>query len=150
MGAGPDVRFDWDGSLVLARRLWAFADQLDEVGTTRRDAAGGVLTTWSGVFAGRFAERVEQETTDLARAATHLREGAMAWATAWKVAIDQQNRVFFARACERARADRSLLDRVGGWFTGHDDLPAEPLPREVPLPPHFVPSRGFARYQGVS
>jgi hypothetical protein len=147
MSAGADVRFDWEGSLALARRLWAFADQLDELRTSRRAAAESALAAWHGEFADTFAAAVGQEVADLALGAARLRDGAHDWAAAWTAAIDQQNRVVFARACDRVRSGRSWLDTIGGWLRGHDDLPAEPAPRRVPQPPNFVPERGFAVYE---
>lgn len=146
MRASGDVRFDWDGSLELARRLWAYADQLDALRVARDRAADDLVRSWRGGLLAELTTRLADDSAGLDLAAARLREGALQWADAWRQAVDQQNRVLYARACERARADRGLVDRAIGFFVGHDDLPSPPAPRDAPRPPHFVPFRGFARY----
>jgi hypothetical protein len=145
MWVRADVRFDWEGSLDLARRLWRFADDLDELRRSRSATAARALESWRGAVAVEFGDRLDHELIGLEQAASRLREGACDWAAAWTRAIDQQNHVLHARACERARSERSLLEQIGGWLVGHD-LPEPPAPRPVPQPPAFVPQRGFAVY----
>ena len=144
--AATDVRFDFDGSLGLARRLWRFADELDELGSNRRNQAEQALTTFTGVYGREFAQRISDEVHDLERAAVELRIAASAWAQAWARAINEQNRRLFARECERIERKRSLLDDVTGFFSGHHDLPSQPRERGVPQPPHFAATGSFVRY----
>jgi hypothetical protein len=144
--AAIDVRFDFDGSLALARRLWRYADELQQLGIDRRDHAGHALTTFTGVYGREFAQRVADEARDLDRAAVELRAVASAWADAWARAINEQNRRLFARECDRIESRRSLVDNVKGFFSGHDDLPSQPRERGVPGPPHFAATGSFVRY----
>jgi hypothetical protein len=144
--AAADVRFDFDGSLAVARRMWRFADELDALGAARRDEGEHALTTFTGVYGRQFADRVSSEVHDLGLAAHELRTAAGAWAQAWAHAINEQNRRLFARACERIERDRSLVDSVKGFFGGHHDLPPQPRQLGVPRPPHFAATGSFVRY----
>ena len=141
-----DVRFDWEASLPLARRLWGFADELDELAARRDTEAGKALTTWSGVYANEFGRRISDEVHDLGMAAGELRAAAQAWARAWALAINEQNRRLFARQCRRVERRRSLVDNVVGFFGGHDDLPPQPGELGVPQPPYFAATGSFVRY----
>lgn len=144
--AAANVRFDFDGSLALARRLWRFADELDSVRTARHVAAQQALSTFTGRYGREFEQRLADEVHDLAVAAGELRGAAGAWAQAWSSAINEQNRRLFARECDRVERDRSLADRVVGFFGGHHDLPPQPRQLGVPRPPHFAATGSFARY----
>lgn len=144
--AATDVRFDFDGSLDVARRLWALAGQLDELAAGRRARAEQALATFTGTCAGRFAERIGEEVGQLGTASAELRAVAEAWAEAWASAINEQNRRLFARECARIERSRSLLDDVKGFFTGHDDLPPQPRSLGTPQPPAFAPTGSFVRY----
>ena len=145
-----DVRFDYDGSLDLARRLYRLADQLDPLGAQRRRWGSHALADWTGPLGVEFAGRIDTEIADLARIAGQLRAGAEGWAQAWAGALNQQNRRLFARACDVVRSRRSTMDKVAGFFTGHDDLPPEPFTRPVPTAPHFNPTGTHARYAELS
>ena len=142
-----DVRFDYDGSLDLARRLWQFAERLDGLGAARHEWAGVALLGWEGRFGSEFAGRVDSEFGDLHRLSADLRGAALGWAQAWANAVNQQNRRLYARAVHHTRQQRSLVDRFIGQFTGHDDLPPEPYVRATPTAPHFTPTGGFAVYR---
>ena len=144
--AAADVRFDFDGSLALARRLWRFAEELDDLGTSRRGHAEQALTTFVGMYAREFAQRISGEVHDLGVAAGELRAAAGAWAQAWAAAINEQNRRLFARECDRIEDDRSLFDDIKGFFGGHDDLPPQPHELAVPQPPYFAATGSFVRY----
>jgi hypothetical protein len=150
MGANwNDVRFDYDGSLVLARRLWLLADLLDDRAIGRRDTGDEALVGWLGPLGVEFAGRVATEAADLQRIATELRLAANGWAQAWADALNEQNWRSFARACDVVRSRRSNWDKIGGFFTGHDDLPPEPSTRTTPTAPSFRPTGTFAIYQAL-
>ena len=144
--AAADVRFDFDGSLSLARRLWRFAGELDDLGTSRSGQAQQTLTSFRGVYAEQFAQRISDEVQDLGTAAGELRSAATAWAQAWAAAINEQNRRLFARECDRVESDRDLIDDVKGFFGGHDDLPPQPGELGAPQPPYFAATGSFVRY----
>ncbi len=144
-GAG-DRRFDWDGSLRVARRLWALADSLDGLMGTRIDAAGEALVDWLGAYGEEFRGRIETEASSAATVSDGLRQGAQAWAFQWCDAMNEQNRRLHARAEQQAKDDRNIVEDVWGGIFGHDDLPPAPEPATVPQPPGFWPTRGFARF----
>ena len=144
--AAGAVRFDFEGSLALARRLWHLADGLEELAAGRRAEAEATLTGFTGSHAEQFATRIGNEVYGLSVAAEGARWAASAWAQAWADAINEQNRRLFATECDRIRARRDLVDSVTGFFTGHDDLPRQPALLDVPSPPHFPPTGSFVRY----
>ena len=62
------------------------------------------------------------------------------------MAMDQQNRVLFARKTKEVEDNRSGWDNFWGGLTGHDDLPPEPTPVTKPSAPGFYPTATF--YKG--
>jgi hypothetical protein len=146
MEAAADIRFDFDGALNLARRLWTFATEVDTLGSVRAQHAQVALSTWQGVFGTQFGERINAEITDLGAAAGELRTAANAWATAWALAMNEQNRRLFARRVTEIEDDRSVVDDVVGFFGGHDDLPPEPSELGVPQAPAFAATGSLVRY----
>jgi hypothetical protein len=144
--AAQDVRFDFDGSLQLARRLWQLADQVDQFTSTRVALANDALAEWLGPFGTQFGERITTEYNDLGTGSRQLRTDATGWATCWAQAINEQNRRLRSREVQRVENDRSTLDSVVGFITGHDDLPPEPPEYSPPTPPSFNPTGTFVRY----
>jgi hypothetical protein len=144
--AAGAVRFDFDGSLALARRLWSLADELESLAIKRRTAAERASIGFTGTHAEHFAARVGNELGELTAAAAGSRDAAAAWARSWADAINEQNRRSFAAECDRVRAGRDLADRIAGFFTGHDDLPRQPRVLGAPRPPHFHPTGSLVRY----
>lgn len=139
-----DVRFDYEGSLALARRLWDLADRLDTLGVARNRWGIEALVEWEGRLGDQFADRIDSETSGCARLSADLREAANQWAQAWADALNQQNRRLYARAVHRIRDDRGIVDSIIGGLFGHDDLPPEPSLRSTPIAPAFLPTGGFA------
>jgi hypothetical protein len=135
-GNTTDVRFDFEGSLQLARRLWAYADELETAKGTRRDQVLAALRTWRGPYGDQFRDRATDEYTSLAAIIAGLRTEADQWAGAWKQAMDEQNRRLYARRVDQMKEDRSTLDKVGDFFTGFD-YPPEPAPVAKPGPAGF-------------
>lgn len=146
LSAGGDVRFDYDGSLALARRLWSYADELDRLRAGRHASATSALHDWLGRYGTEFAERTTTDLDDLARVAGDLRGAATGWGAAWAAAINEQNRRIHAREVVRITNARDWRDDVAGFFFGHDDLPPEPRPLGAPQPPWFAPTGSFLRY----
>ena len=135
-GNSQDVRFDFAGSLQLARELWAYADDLEQGKTARRTEAMAALRTWRGPFGDQYRERTTDEQTSLASVIAALRTEADQWAVAWKEATDEQNRRLHARRVEQMKAERSALEKVGDFFTGFD-YPPPPPPVAKPGPAGF-------------
>ena len=146
LSAGSDVKFDWYGSLSLARRLWAFADDLETAATTRGSEVEGALKSWLGAYADEFITRTNDEQTSLTTVVSNLRNDATNWAQAWKLAMDQQNRVLFARKTKEVEDNRSGWDNFTGDLFGHDDLPAAPPTIDVPTEPNFYATGTLKRY----
>jgi hypothetical protein len=139
--AAGDVVFDYEGALLVARRLWAFADALESMMSDRTTAATDALIDWTGPHATSFVSRVDVERGDVSRVVTQFREAADAWAAAWKEAIDQQNRILQARRWEYNRDHQGLFGHLDGVERPHD-----PEPRPVPTPPDFHATGEFENY----
>jgi hypothetical protein len=145
--AASDVVFDFDGALAVAKRLWAFAESIGSVMATREQLANEALATWRGNHAVSFAQRLGTERTDIDTAATWLQAGALEWAAAWKDAMDEQNRILFARECQRRKDEAEWHESgVFGAVFGGPDMPDEPSAVAVPTAPNFEPTGGFVSY----
>ena len=140
-------KFDWYGSLSLARQLWAYADDLEAAATTRierRRRGPQVVARASTPTSSSSAANDEQ--TSLTNVVAGLRNEATGWAQAWKLAMDQQNRVLYARKVKRGRGQPQRLGQLLGW----PDRPRRPpararsrshyrRPRRSPPPPASTP-----------
>lgn len=140
MQAAQDIQFDFEGSLVLARQLWAMAEDARSTMTGRGRLAQEALSTWLGPHGVDFADRVTSEGRQIDAMYTDLRRAADGWAICWKEAMDEQRRIDHARECERIRNSRSLVDSIKGGIFGHDDLPPAPLPVGIPQGPGYAPT----------
>lgn len=143
---GPAVVFDFTGSLELARRLWSMADELDALLGLRRTLGTEALAHWQGVYAVEFVERLDDELTTGSTLVGQLRGEAGGWATEWQKAMDQENWNRYAAAVQRVEDGRGWGDKIGGFFTGHDDLPPTPTGAGLPAASNFLPTRSFANY----
>jgi hypothetical protein len=139
--AAGDVVFDYDGALLMARRLWAFADALESMMRDRAAAATEALVDWTGPHATSFVSRLDVERTDVNRVVVQFRRAAQEWAEAWKEAIDQQNRILQARRWEYNKDHQGLFGGLDGVERPHD-----PEPRPVPSAPDFKATGGFENY----
>jgi hypothetical protein len=133
-----DVVFDYEGALTAARRLWDFADQLNTMMSGRETAETSAQVDFRGPYSAELTGRIDTERTDIDAAVTQLRAGATDWAAAWKDAIDEQNRVRYARAYKYSEENQ-------GWFGRLDGVerPPDPEPVPVPLPPEFTAKGGL-------
>ena len=138
-----DVRFDFDGALRLARQLWSLADDTDTVRTKRTTGAQTALSTWLGDLVPAMIARCEGEQGVLLSCSAELRNGAYAWAAAWKEAMDENNRRRRARKVTEVRDNRSWGESlVDTLFTGDDSDEQVPAARTVATPsaPNFYPT----------
>lgn len=137
------VNFDFEGSLRLARRLWALGDEL-RVEDERRDSHGETaLAEWRGAYATAFAVDRDTERSNRQNMLTLLHTDAREWASLWADAMDEQNRRNRAAEVTKRRESRSGLkkfgDALGVTRDDSDDLPhAAPVP--VPVAPSFSPT----------
>src|SRR6476620_6447659 len=143
LSADRDVQFDWQGSLTLARRLWSLADDLDAAARARSGDAETAAKQWLGTYGEQFVTMSNNDLTSLATVAQGLRGDATSWAAAWKSAMDQQNRVLYARKVKAVEDSRSGWYSLWGGVFGHDDLPPEPTPVATPAAPSFAATGGF-------
>mgnify|MGYP001057108031 CR=1 FL=1 len=147
--AGGRVQFDWDGSLELARKLWALADDLTDEDAGRETQFDTAKAKWRGTYGEQFADRRVTERSSRTNVVTGLRDDARAWAKAWAQAMDQQNKNNRAAEVERVSDDRGLLEK--GWdstFGSDDSDDKVPMPESVPIPtpPGFAPTATEVTY----
>lgn len=151
MPSGGRVQFDFEGSLRMARQLWALAGTLANEDRARESDFETAKARWEGSYGDEFVSRRENERTDRIAVESALREDAQLWAQAWAGAMDQQNRnnrmAHIDELAEELRDDRGWLERnVGDRFTGDDSFDQavsqtpEPAPVPVPTPPLFSPT----------
>ena len=141
--AGGRVQFDFEGSLALARELWAFADEVDTERATRESNFDIASASWRGSYADEFGKRRETERASERAVVVALREDAEAWAKAWAAAMDQQNKNNRVAEVERRSRDRNLLEKAWDSTFGEDDSEQSvPMPAPVPVPtaPAFRPT----------
>lgn len=143
--AAPDVVFDYEGSLQLARRLWTFADAVESARSVRESDAEGPLKSWLGPLVADFTARMDNESTSLSSAANALRSEATAWGAMWQSAVNEQQRINHARECKRIEEDRSGAAKFFGGLFGHNDLPPAPDPVPTPTGPGFHVERTHPR-----
>ncbi len=146
---GGRVDFDFEGSLQLARQLWALAEDVQTEDGGREEQFDIANAKWEGPYKQRFIERRQNERESRGNVVEGLRENARAWAQAWATALDQQNKNNRAAEVERIRDDRGLIER--GWDAtfGEDNSDDEvPMPEAVPVPqpPGFEPTATEVTY----
>jgi hypothetical protein len=149
MDVQGDIVYDFEGSLRLARRLWSAADALTAGAGRRAEARAAARADWTGPHADRFADRAADEDAGVENVAAALRTEAVAWGSSWASALNDQNRILWARAVERERAERSTMERLGDVFVGDDSTAVVPEPQPVapPRPPGFGPTGGLVVYR---
>jgi hypothetical protein len=144
----PDVVFDYDGALTLARRLWSLAADLAELMTSRSTAATTALTDWRGPYRDQFVDdRRPPEVSTGNAVVAQLRSDAGLWAKAWTDVMDENNRRRWARHHQQVKNDRNWLEQAGDWLGGgfEDDTP-KPQPVDVPASPGFYATGSLVTY----
>lgn len=143
------VAFDFAGSLELARMLWALADQVEAESGTRSTAAQTAKTGWLGKYGDDFTARRGDEQVGATNVAIRLREEAKGWASAWKRAMDEQNKRNRAAKVTEVRNKRGWVERnIGDRVLGDD---SEQQVRGVtavstPKPPAFIATAEEQRF----
>lgn len=136
------VRFSFTGSLRLARELWALADSIDGTRNKRSNDNATASREWLGHRRDDFARRSSTESTDMSGVAQRLRDEATMWATAWRDAMNEQNRRNRSIRVQVVRGQRSVGERIVDWAIGDDsdNEVAGVTEVGVPQPPHFSPT----------
>jgi len=146
MEAGADVVFDYEGALTAAKRLWAFADHLGTLMTNRESEQETAKVDFIGPFAEQFVTRLDTERTDITNVVTQLRTAATEWAAAWKDAMDEQNRILYARAYNYSEDHQGPLGI--GKLDGVE-RPPDVEPVRVPVQPNFYATGGFQDFMSA-
>lgn len=146
--AADDLQFDYDGSLALARRLYALGDALNTLMSKRLSLAESAIVQWSGKKETEFVGRMNDEQGSGSGFVQSLHVEANQWASAWAQAVTQQNKISYQRERERRRNDRSFLESAGDFLFGGggDDGLKEPAPVSVPSAPGFAPTGSLVHY----
>lgn len=150
--AAERVTFDFEGSLQLARKLWALGEALETDSGTRDTDAVTAKEKWEGKYGTEFVGRRDGERTKESNAAQQLKSEANDWAKAWAGALEQQNKNNRAarvnELAEEKKDDRSMWEKGtdGLGFTdetsledAQNEVPAAPTV-PVPQPPGFAPT----------
>lgn len=151
MAEGADrVVFDFDGSLRLARTLYALSVSIEDDASTRAGNFTIATAKWEGAYGVEFVGRRDDEITKESNVVAQLRGEADLWAQAWAGAMDQQNKnnraARVTELAEEKRDDRSLLEKgtdgLGissdeSWQEANDEVPM-PAPVAVPVAPHYT------------
>jgi len=140
-GNGERVPFDFEGSLTLARRLWALASTIEQSASSRATKVEVAQAKWEGPYRTDFDGRATDEATSSSRVVAALREEARGWADAWREAMEEQNRRNRAAKVTEVRDDRGWMERnVGDRIMGDDS--DEEVPQcptiATPQPPSFL------------
>ncbi|BBH70557.1 hypothetical protein ACTI_72420 [Actinoplanes sp. OR16] len=141
-GISEDVPFDWDAATHLAAQLRSSADECEGV-VPRRTAAATVATEeWRGAYARQFATRMGLCVTDAQRLATAMRQAANQVDELARLAREEQNRREKAREWQRRQEEEGVLDKIGDFLFGEDDLP--PVPDPITPPVYTAPPPAVA------
>ncbi len=128
--APHSIAFDYSGSLELARRLVALADQLDDAFLARRGVFDLALAAWSGPRRDHVANLLQHELVRARQVEMSLRMEADAWARAWARAVDEHNQLMWRSTIDAAAVEGSPVP-FGS---------AAPIPAEVPVAPAYLPT----------
>lgn len=127
-----DVRFDWGKASELASELRSTAGKLEEQQSSRNSIKTAAREHWRGRFAEEFDGRVSTCTTDASQFAESMRDAARQLDELARLAREEQDRREQAREWERNNDDGGVLDSVGDFVFGEDDLPPPPPPVDPP------------------
>ena len=144
-GIAEDVQFDWLAAARLAGELRGAADECENQIGRRTAIANHAAGQWRGVYALQFADRMRICVADAHRLAAALREAADQVDELSRLAQQEQDRRETARQWQRKQDDESVLDKIGDFFFGEDDLP--PIPDPV-TPPTFTTSAPISASRG--
>jgi uncharacterized protein YukE len=134
-GISEDVPFAFAAAADLAAELRASATACETQVPRRTAVAGTAEAEWRGRYAREFAGRMRICTTDAQRLATAMRDAANQVDELARLAREEQNRREQAREWQRRQDEESVLDKIGDFVFGEDDLP--PIPDPV-TPPSFT------------
>lgn len=132
-GIAEDVPFAFEAASRLATELRATADSCEGQIPRRNTMAGQATKEWRGLYARQFGDRMGICTGDAQRLATALRQAANQVDELSRLARAEQDRREKARQWQREQEDESVLEQIGDFVFGEDDLPPVPDPIEPPV-----------------
>lgn len=141
-GIEQDVRFNWGGAASLEQELRTTAGALDGQIPQRNGYASHAREEWRGAYSRQFVQRMEVCTSDAGRLSSAMTLAANQVKELAEAARREQQRREKARAWKREHDHKSLLDKVGDFFTGDDDKPPIPPPEPPPQYVSEAPVRG--------
>ena len=135
----PDVRFDFEGALNLARSFWATAGEVESTQSARANAAAGAREHWRGTFREHFDQSQSTAAADARLVAEKLRATANLFALAWvRAKTEQYNREWY-REKERKQREQAWYQTVWyGAFGDPIDYGRPKAPPSQPAPPAFL------------
>ena len=144
-GIAEDVPFAWSAATRLAAELRAAATACEGQIPRRNTIAGQAATEWRGLYARQFADRMRICTGDAQRLAVALRQAADQVDELARLAREEQDRREKARQWQAEQEDEGVLEKVGDFLFGEDDLP--PIPDPV-TPPTYTISAPISAARG--
>lgn len=155
-------RFDFAGSLELARELVLLAEDIGIADTARRSARDVAIAADS--FQGPYGEdhrgRAEEEDQFGQQIAESLEDCAKDWAKAWQTAADQMNE--YAAYLAQEECDAMYQGRLQAWYRSavydpetnsysYGPSPSRgsvtpPAPAPLPVGKAYAPESAFAKY----
>jgi hypothetical protein len=132
-GIAEDVPFDWDAATRLAAQLRASATECEGAIPRRTSVAAVATEEWRGVYARQFATRMGICVTDAQRLATAMRLAANQVDELARLAREEQSRRETAREWQRQQEEDGVLDKIGDFLFGEDELPPVPDPITPPV-----------------
>jgi uncharacterized protein YukE len=137
-GIAEDVPFAWAAAADLAAELRAAATACESQVPRRTTLATTAATEWRGRYAREFADRMGICTADAQRLATAMRDAANQVDELARLAREEQDRREQAREWQRRQENESVLNQIGDFVFGEDDLP--PVPDPVTPPTYTTPA----------
>lgn len=148
--AAERVNFDFEGSLELARKLYALSESIEADATARETDYTTAKAKWKGAYGDEFVTRREDERSKEVAAINQLRSEADLWASAWAQAMTQQNKNNRAAKVEAVAKQKSDdrpwyekgSDAIGftdddSWEKANNEVPAARTV-EVPKAPSYA------------
>lgn len=132
-GISEDVPFDWGAAGRLAAQLRASAEECEGQISRRTAVANLAAEEWRGLYARQFAGRMRICTGDAQRLAAAMRQAANQVDELSRLAREEQERREKARAWQRQQQDEGVLEQIGDFIFGEDDLPPVPDPVTPPV-----------------
>jgi len=138
----PDVAFDFDGALRLARTLYDLSIWLEGALGDRSGAADEASRAWRGPLGDQFRLQAAADDDEGRRLAATLHGASIDWAQVWADAMTEQNRRNRERRVAELAAERNWAEQAVDLVTGQDPAGGVPAAELVARPhsPDYLPT----------